>query len=235
MQAVILAAGRGTRMGSLTESTPKPMLKVAGKTLLEHKLDALPDDVDEVIMVVGYMGGTILDHFGGEYHGKRILYEEQENVAAGTASALWEAKGLLHDRFLVLMGDDLYTQEDIIRCTAPRDGWFTLVQETESMQQGGDVQIDEDSKVIDIVEGDHLGKPGRIGTNLFVLDARIFECPQIPKAPDSIETGLPQTVLAAAAHFKIPFYAVLTTNWFQITKPEDIVKAEEFLNRVLSH
>ena len=69
MQAVILAAGRGVRMGALTESTPKPMLQIKGRTLLEYKLAALPEEVDEVIIVVGYLGGMIQSHFGGEYNG----------------------------------------------------------------------------------------------------------------------------------------------------------------------
>ena len=61
MKAVILAAGKGTRMGDLSLETPKPMLKVLGKTLLEHKLDSLPDVIDEVVITVGYLKDRIVD------------------------------------------------------------------------------------------------------------------------------------------------------------------------------
>src|SRR5437016_4983418 len=109
MQAVILAAGHGTRMVELTQSVPKPMLTVAGKPLLEYKLDALPEKIDEVIIIVGYLGGVIQKHFGGLYDNKRILYVEQEKLD-GTAGALWCAKDILHDRYLVMMGDDIYAK-----------------------------------------------------------------------------------------------------------------------------
>src|ERR1700689_506521 len=109
MQTVILAAGRGTRMGALTESTPKPLLEVAGKTLLEHKLDMLPYDVDEVIIIVGYLGGEIQKRFGGTYKDKHIFYVEQEKLD-GTAGALWQARSVLEGQFLVMMGDDLYAK-----------------------------------------------------------------------------------------------------------------------------
>ncbi len=77
MQAVILAAGRGTRMGALTEHTPKPMLLVNGRPVLEYIFDSLPEEIDEVIIVVGYLGSVIQKHFGGFYKGKKILYVEQ--------------------------------------------------------------------------------------------------------------------------------------------------------------
>ena len=70
IQAVILAAGKGTRMLPLTVNAPKPMQEVLGKNLLELKIEALPDEVDEVIMVIGYLGNMIRDFFGDEYGGK---------------------------------------------------------------------------------------------------------------------------------------------------------------------
>src|SRR3989338_8305110 len=115
MQAIILAAGRGERMGALTDNTPKALLEVAGKTLLEHKFDALPYDVDEIILIVVYMGSKILDRFNGRYKDKHILYVEQENPKGGTAEALWNAKSVLHDSFLVMNRDGIYALEDMAK------------------------------------------------------------------------------------------------------------------------
>ena len=230
MQAVILAAGRGTRMGALTEGTPKSMLEVGGKTLLEHKFDALPDAVDEIIIIVGYLGGIIHDRYGGDYNGKRILYEEQENIIGGTADALWQAKDVLHNRFLVLMGDDLYSEHDMERVMAPDDGWTQLVEETNRPRAGGNVVFDKNHHITSIEEGMHAGQ-GYIGTNCYQLDTRIFDFTMVPKATGSKEMGLPQTALAAAKKLKIPFYAVKASAWIQITAPEDL----EFAEKVLAH
>src|SRR3989344_8278550 len=99
MQAVMLAAGRGPRMVALTGEVPKPMLPVEGRPLLEYKLDALPDEIDEVILVIGYQGGVIRKHFGERYGNKRIQYVEQKELN-GTAGARWSAPSPFHDRFL---------------------------------------------------------------------------------------------------------------------------------------
>src|SRR3989344_6700347 len=112
MQPVILAAGRGTRMVELTGEVPKPMLPVGGRPLLEYKLDAMPDEIDEVILVIGYQGAVVRKHFGGRYGNRQIQYVEQKELN-GTAGALWVARLLLHDRFLVLMGGDIYAGEDV--------------------------------------------------------------------------------------------------------------------------
>ncbi len=227
MQAVILASGRGTRMRDLTDTVPKPMLTVAGKSLIEHKLDVLPPEVDEVILIVGYLGQVIRDAFGEEFRGRRIRYVEQETLD-GTAAALWLARPYLTERFVVLMGDDLYSREDIDACLS-RSDWSILIQETETMASGGRMVMDEAGHIVAIEEGDHRGKPGLMNTNLFALDPRVFEYPMVPKEAGSDEYGLPQTVLAASLASGIPLVAVNATFWFQITAPEDLERAEETL------
>ena len=77
MQAVIMAAGEGRRMRPLTLELPKPLIKVAGKPILEHILDALPPEIDEVILVVGYKADMVKQHFGDSYHGRHIRYVYQ--------------------------------------------------------------------------------------------------------------------------------------------------------------
>ena len=101
MQAVILASGRGTRMGVLTEHTPKPMLRVSGRTLIDHKLDELPEVITEVIIVIGYHGDQIRAQYGDVYKGMRITYVEQPGLD-GTGKATWFAQPHITDRFIVL-------------------------------------------------------------------------------------------------------------------------------------
>ena len=115
-QAVILAAGESKRTAPLTLTRPKPLIKIANKTILEHNLDQLLGLVDEVILIVGYKKEMITDylteHFGDSYKGMKIAYVEQKEQL-GTAHAVMSAKSRVHRRFLVMNGDDLYSREDM--------------------------------------------------------------------------------------------------------------------------
>jgi bifunctional UDP-N-acetylglucosamine pyrophosphorylase/glucosamine-1-phosphate N-acetyltransferase len=227
MQAVILAAGKGTRMGGLTKDTPKPMLKVGQKNLLELKIDILPEYVDEVIFIVGYFSEKIKEYFGSEYNGKKITYVVQANPVGGTADALWAAKDILKDRFIVMMGDDLYSRADIDACLGYE--WALLVDKVHGTRKAGQAVIDGKNIIHDIVEGEHAEEEWWSGTNMFVLDTRIFSQTPVPKAEGSSEVGLPQTVLAASRAQGIPLNAVYASFWFQITAPEDLIEAERIL------
>lgn len=233
MQCVILAAGRGARMEELTGSVPKPMLMVGGKTLIEHKLDALPEEVDEVVFVVGYLGHVIREHFGGLYAGKRIVYQEQKELN-GTAGALWQTRSILKDRFLVMMGDDIYTIHDIEQCIATK-GWTLLVQGVPELSRAGRIELDSDGNIADIIESNKENEarkePGIASTNMYVLDTRLFTCALVPKHAGSLEVGLPQTVIAASKQLGIPLEPVFTDQWIQITSPKDLTAAEEALKK----
>lgn len=228
MQCVILAAGRGTRMGRLTDNRPKPLLAVAGKDLIERKLEVLPPEIDEVIVIVGYLREMIESRFGERFAGKAMRYAAQENIVGGTADALWKAKEMLRDRFLILNGDDLYAAEDLAAMIAG-DEWTVLGQKAEGPKSGGRLVVSESGEVTDIAEGTHAGTL-LLNTNAFALDTRIFGVEPIPKAPGSRELGLPQTVLWATKALGIPLHAVEATRWIQITAPEDLKTAEAALS-----
>ncbi|MFZ2151950.1 MAG: sugar phosphate nucleotidyltransferase, partial [Minisyncoccia bacterium] len=155
MKLVILAAGKGTRMGELTKDIPKPMLKVLGKNLIEHKLDVTPlEVVSEIILVVGYLQEVIRDYFGTEYRGIPITYVE--DTIQGTGKAVWNAKEVLNEPFLVMMGDDIYHPDDVAMIMRTKGG--ILLDRVKKETKSGKVVI-ENHAIVNIVEGGLL-QPG---------------------------------------------------------------------------
>jgi bifunctional UDP-N-acetylglucosamine pyrophosphorylase/glucosamine-1-phosphate N-acetyltransferase len=113
MQAVVLAAGRGTRMRPLTETVPKPMLPVADRPLAAHTADAAVDaGATELVFVVGYEADAVRAHFGDSYRGVPVAYAVQDEQL-GTAHAVRTAREHLEGPFAVLNGDNLYDPEGI--------------------------------------------------------------------------------------------------------------------------
>src|SRR3954462_2549836 len=109
MKAVILAAGKGTRMRELTNELPKPMLKVQGKPVLEHILEGLLSaGIREIFIVTGFRAEVIENHFGdGSKWGVRMAYGRQM-VQDGTGKAPELAKEFIGDSpFLLTYGDIL--------------------------------------------------------------------------------------------------------------------------------
>ncbi len=228
MQAVILSAGRGTRMGHLTESLPKPLLEINGKTLLEHKFDALPKSVDEIILVVGYLGSMIQKRLGGEYKGKKILYVVQDNPEGGTADALWSAKNILKGKFLVMYGDDLYAAADM-GAVAKSKQWALCALKLSELGSAAKIVVNKKNEITEILEGaDHKGGEGFCNTGLYLLDESIFDATPVKKSPHSDEIGLPQTMVAS----KKPIHLIPATFWMAITTPHDLKKAEDLLAKI---
>ena len=113
MKAVILAAGKGTRMRELTNELPKPMLRVNGIPILEHILQGLVNNgIQEVFIVTGFRAEVIESHFGnGRKWGARIAYGRQV-VQDGTGKAPELAKEFVRDEpFLLTYGDILVKPE----------------------------------------------------------------------------------------------------------------------------
>jgi len=223
-----MAAGRGSRMKELTETTPKSMLLVNGKPLLEYKLENLPKEVDEVIIVVNYLGDVIKKYFGDSYKNLRIQYVEQESPTAGTADAVWRTKPLITGKFFAMNGDNMYAPKDMQKCLAYE--WAVLVLKGVPVRTGAVITNEED-RITQIAENtEHHGETGYANTGLYLLDERFFNYSPVPKAAGSTELGLPQTMMQAAKDIRIQ--AVPATYWIEIKEPADLKKAEEELKKL---
>ncbi len=105
---MILAAGRGERLRPLTDACPKPLLRVAGRPLIEYHLEALSRaGIQEVVINLCWLGGQIREAVGaGERFGLRIRYSEEGSVALETGGGIFRALELLGEEpFLVVNGD----------------------------------------------------------------------------------------------------------------------------------
>src|SRR5215204_1015250 len=114
MDAIILAAGKGTRLRPHTETTPKPLLPVQGRPILDWIIGALPP-VDRLVVVVNYLAEQIEEYLGTQTHVRSWLTVKQAEPR-GTGDALMSCKGVVQsEKVLVLNGDDLIGRRDLAR------------------------------------------------------------------------------------------------------------------------
>ncbi len=223
MKAVILAAGRGSRLRPLTNNKPKPLLKINGVSLIEYSLDLISAYVDEIIIVIGYLGNKIKKNLGDNYMGIKISYITQ-NEQLGTGHALYLCRDLLPDDFLVLMSDDLYSENDI-KSLLPYK-FALLAQEAKSDFSGGKIKINNNGELSEIVEGSH--KAGElVNTAFYKMSADIFNYPLI-KIPGRNEFGLPQTLVNIVDDFDIKICRAKF--WMQINDIDGLEQAEKYKN-----
>jgi UDP-N-acetylglucosamine diphosphorylase / glucose-1-phosphate thymidylyltransferase / UDP-N-acetylgalactosamine diphosphorylase / glucosamine-1-phosphate N-acetyltransferase / galactosamine-1-phosphate N-acetyltransferase len=226
MQAVILAAGRGKRMGKLQTVTTKPMLKIKGKPILEHKLNALPKKIKEIIFIVGYRSSDIISHFKRYFGGRRIIYVFQTNLN-GTGGALHLAKSVLQDKFLVIYGDDLYSKKDIQKML--KHDLAVLAKEVDDPSKFGIIKKNKKGHILDIIEKPKKSKDKLAVTGVFMLNKNFFDYELVPVGGG--EFGLPQTLVKMVDNYKIKLEKA--TIWHPIGNPEDLKKAEEILHKFI--
>jgi len=228
MQVIILAAGRGRRMGSLTNNCPKPMLPIHGRPKLVYTLETLPPAITEVIIIVGYLKEKIINYFGHQYRGKKIKYLVQEELN-GSGGAVLLAKEEVRDRALVLMGDDLYQPTDLERLLALSTPGL-LAYQTNQAEQFGLVTTDQENYLTAVVERPHQHRTGLVNTGAYLLTKEYFQFP--PVAISTEEYGLPQTLVSLYPQIKTE---VLTTDWWlPIGSPENLKTAEKILPKSIT-
>lgn len=178
MDGVVPAAGRGTRLRPLTDDRPKGLVDVGGRPLLSHVIETLAPHVESLVVVVGYRGDRIREHFGDRFGELPISYVEQDDPA-GLADALLRADPAVDGPFLQLNGDNvLRGNVDEVVETHRRTGADAtlLVDEVppERAARGGVLRT-EDGEVVDLIEKPD-DPPSRLATTgCFAFSQRVFE------------------------------------------------------------
>jgi UDP-N-acetylglucosamine diphosphorylase / glucose-1-phosphate thymidylyltransferase / UDP-N-acetylgalactosamine diphosphorylase / glucosamine-1-phosphate N-acetyltransferase / galactosamine-1-phosphate N-acetyltransferase len=220
MKAVILAAGEGTRLRPLTLETPKPLLLVRGKPIIEHIFEELPEKIDEVVIVVAHLKKKLQSYLGNSFKGRKIAYAEQGSMK-GTLGALIAAKEFLKpgEKFLVLNGDDLNNKKELEKFLLHERAFgiqkaimpnYYCVLEKDGYLAGFRNQTPDEK-----IQG------ASIATGVYLLNTYIFECPGVEVS--GREYGLPQTINEVKDQY--PITLVETQKWQPINSAADLERA----------
>jgi dTDP-glucose pyrophosphorylase len=155
-KAVILAAGRGTRMRELTAELPKPMIEVRGKPVLQHIVEGLRKaGIRDCLIVVGYRADAVQDFFGdGSRYNVAIQYKTQK-VQDGTGRVVELAHDFVTDRpFILAYGDILVDPANYKRVVNLPDDIEAMLTVTrgEDVSKGGAVFVNERMELVDVRE-----------------------------------------------------------------------------------
>ncbi|MFB6128742.1 MAG: bifunctional sugar-1-phosphate nucleotidylyltransferase/acetyltransferase [Halorhabdus sp.] len=223
MQTVILAAGRGTRMGPLTESTPKPMLPVAGRPLVAHVADAAVDaGATELVVVVGYEAEAVRSFFGETYRGVPVTFAVQDEQA-GTADAVRAARPELDGAFAVLNGDNLYDPAGIERLFDSAPSLATY--EVADPSNYGVVSV-TDGVVTDIVEKPTDPPTSLANTGAYAFPEAALEWLDVPESERGEYEITDVVARVIDDHAVTP---VALSRWRDVGRPWELLEANETL------
>lgn len=227
MQGVILAAGKSTRTFPLTASAPKPLLKAANKTILEHNLEALEGIADEVVIVVGYKKEKIISFI--ESIKGRLSYsvrfaEQKEQLGTGHATLILEHA--IRDRFLLIMGDNIYCHDDLKECSAHK--YSMLVAKVNNPEIFGAV-TEKDGILADMVEKPNTFVSGLVNCAAYSLDRKIFRMLKKTKISCRSEIEITDAIMLLKEEEDIS--CVKSREWIPIGYPWDLLCADKLLRK----
>ena len=221
MDAIILAAGKGTRLRPHTLATPKPLLPVKGRPILDHIVAALPP-VDRLVVVVNYLADQIEDYLKSQSHVKNWATVRQDEPR-GTGDALMSCKDhVVADRVMVLNGDDLIGADDLARFAEVEMG--ILVHAVQTPEAYGIVTRRADGTLKSIVEKPQgLTPPQLANIGGYLFPNRVFDLtlPLSPRGEYEITDAVAQ--LALGGEFRV----VEAATWVPIGTVADWEAANE--------
>lgn len=228
--AVILAAGRGTRMGSMTHDIPKPMLPIQGRPMIDHIIERLEAaGVNRFLIVIGYHGEVIEEHFAGTQVQNRLIeFVRQEPVNGTGKGALLARQFVGGNPFLLTYGDILCEPGEYARASGillgdPAVAAAVAVKAVDDPWQGAAV-YEENGRITRIIEkppkGESTTKWNSAGFYTFRPVVFDYLVPLEPTARGEYElTSALDAMLAEGLDLRI---SPIEGAWRDVGRPEDL-------------
>jgi bifunctional UDP-N-acetylglucosamine pyrophosphorylase/glucosamine-1-phosphate N-acetyltransferase len=210
-------------MRPLSDEIPKPMLPVGDRPLVEHVLDtAVEAGAEELVVVVGYGGARVRDHFGDRFRGRPVEYAVQERQR-GTAHAIEAAAEHLDGPFLVLNGDSLYDSDAVAELVA--EGPSVAAYSAENPSNYGVLDVEE-GVVTGIVE-----KPDSPPTDLVNAGAYVFPGHALDwlPVPESERGEHEITDVLARTVEECEVTPVALDRWMDVGRPWELLEATSWV------
>jgi bifunctional UDP-N-acetylglucosamine pyrophosphorylase/glucosamine-1-phosphate N-acetyltransferase len=243
MKAVLLAAGEGVRLHPITATQPKPLIKIGGKPILEHCLDALKTSgITEAIIVTHYMGDATRQYFGdGEKMGLKIMYVEQAEML-GTGNAASVVEPHVEGNFVLVYGDLLFSPDAIKNVVhlheMEKTAAVMTVVPVDKPESYGIVELEDEKAVKRIIE---KPEPGEVPSNLanaglYVFSKEIFDKIKQTKASIRGEWELTDALSLLIEDKKTVLASQISKDdWIDIGRPWDLLEANSWALKRMEH
>jgi 1L-myo-inositol 1-phosphate cytidylyltransferase len=229
-QCLILAAGNGTRLRSVSGGLPKPLVQFRGKPILEHVIcRAHEAGVDNFVIVVGYRSDSIRRWFDTRWFGEiSVKWVENPDYHKSNGISALKAKELIHENFLLLMADHLFepatarflmeqplrADEVILAVDRNIDGVFDLDDATKVRRQG--------DLIVDI--GKEIASYDALDTGMFLCSPALFD--RLESAVMDGNCSLSDGMRRLAAVQRLRAMEIGEAHWQDIDTPEALAHAE---------
>ncbi len=219
MKAMLLAAGRGSRMRHLTDDMPKPLIQVGEHTLIEHNiLRCKQAGIHDIVINVAYCAKQVIDALGdGERYGVNITYSYEQDGPIGTGAGIYQALPLLGDAPFLVLSSDIWTQFPLqtLLKQQPTRAHLVMVPNP-AYNRDGDFGLSEQGLI-------HLATPKLTYANIAVIHPSLFKnqtAGSFPLAPLLIHEIQQQRVTGEC--YQGP--------WYNVGTPEELGKVAALLN-----
>ena len=225
---LILVGGLGSRLGSITKTTPKPLLPVNQRPFIFNILDRLiSQGVNEVVLCSGYKSERVKDLFKNGFYREMKVLHSVEVEPLGTGGAVKNALELWPARKVIVLNGDSFCEFDVpnlllFHAGKEADVSLSLLHSNEVSRYGG-VKLDDEDRVIGFSEKNSEVERGTINAGVYIFETKVFE-----RFRSIQQFSLETEILERSSEYKI-FGTVLKSHEFiDIGVPESYAAAQIF-------